>query len=307
MPLLERSRQWLGLPEPAGRSPRSARQGSFWSRHVWPPTIFGIVIVVLLASVLIGFVGGYVYTQSSAGKVELQDPAGPVRPENANPVPTAAPTAGPTTTKLEVLSVEALGKKVEPSVWRVTTMDEAGKPVEVSAMVAGSYGGETFLLTSFAAVRAATKSPGPEIILHNGGSQTAATLWTWQEDRDLALLVMPRPAPPLPWVGDNPVPKAGDKVFVAAEGSPLAQGRIRSISSTGIEHDIPIDSLRQGGALVNDKGEVLGMTSSEYNPGGVGTDLIFIAIPIRNACEQVLSCSTSNPAGPSPTPNTTTP
>ena len=139
MPLLERSRQWLGLPEPAGRSPRSARQGSFWSRHVWPPTIFGIVIVVLLASVLIGFVGGYVYTQSSAGKVELQDPAGPVRPENANPVPTAAPTAGPTTTKLEVLSVEALGKKVEPSVWRVTTMDEAGKPVEVSAMVAGSY------------------------------------------------------------------------------------------------------------------------------------------------------------------------
>ena len=66
--------------------------------------------------------------------------------------------------------------------------------------------------------------------------------------------------------GDNPVPMAGDKVFVAAEGSPLAQGRIRSISSTGIEHDIPIDSLRQGGALVNDKGEVLGMTSSRVQP-----------------------------------------
>jgi S1-C subfamily serine protease len=161
------------------------------------------------------------------------------------------------------------------------------------------------MLTSFSAVRAATNSPGPEIIVRNGGSQTTATLWTWQEDRDLALLVVPRPAPPLPWVGDERAPKAGDKVFVASEGTDLVQGKITSISSTGIEHDIPVDGLRQGGALINDRGEVLGMASSEYNPGGVGTDRIFIAIPIRNACEQVLSCSSGNPSEPEATPPTT--
>ena len=308
MPLLERSRQWLGLPEPASRSPRQPRstsaagRDSFWRRHVWPPSILGVAIIVLVASVATGFCGGFVYTQTGGGKVELQDPAGPVRPDNANPVPTAPPSTGPTTTKLEVLSVEALGTKVAASVWRVTTMDEAGKPVEVSAMVAGSFGGESFLLTSFAAVRAATKSPGPEIVVRNGRTQSAATLWTWQEDRDLALLVVPRVSPPLPWAGENSVSKAGDKVFVAAEGTPLAQGKITSVSSTGIELDVVIDGLRQGGPVVNDRGEVLGMASREYNPGGVGTDRIFIAIPIRNACEQVLSCSSgSAPSSPSTT------
>ena len=308
MPLLERSRQWLGLPEPAPRSPRSAppgRQDNFWRRHFWPPSLLGIVVIVLVASVATGFCGGFVYTQSSGAKVELQDPAGPERPENANPVPTAAPTAGPTTTKLEVLSVEALGRKVAPSVWKVTTMDEAGRPVEVSATVAGSFGGESFLLTSYAAVRAGTVSPGPEIIVRNGGSQATATLWTWQEDKDLALLVVSRPSPPLPWVADSRAPKAGDKVFVAAEGTGLVQGKITSVSSTGIEHDIAIDGLRQGGPLVNDRGEVLGMASAEYNPGGAGTDKIFIAIPIRNACEQVLSCSSGG--DPSATPPTTKP
>ena len=85
------------------------------------------------------------------------------------------------------------------------------------------------------------------------------------------------------------------------EGAPLAQGKITSVSSTGIEHDVVIDGLRQGAPLVNDRGEVLGMASREYNPGGVGTDRIFIAIPIRNACEQVLSCSSGAAPAASPT------
>jgi S1-C subfamily serine protease len=266
----------------------------------------GLVVMVLVASVFIGFCSGFVYTQSESGKVELQDPAGPQRPENANPVPTPATVPATTTTKLEVLSVEALGRKVAPSVWRVSTMDEAGNPVEVSALVAGSFGGQSFLLTTFSALRASTKAPGPEIVVRNGGSQTTATLWTWQEDRDLALLVIPRVAPPLQWVADNHAAKAGDKVFVGAEGTGLVQGKVTSVSSTGIEHDILIDGLRQGGPLVNDRGEVLGMASSAYNPGGVGTDRIFIAVPIRDACEQVLSCSSGTPAAaPSATTGTT--
>ena len=306
MPLLERSRQWLGLPEPARRSERAPHSTSpvgrdnFWRRHIWPPSLLGLAIIVLLVSVLIGVSGAAIYVLGAV-KVELQDPAGPIRPENANPVPTAAPTTGPTTTKLEVLSVEALERKVATSVWRVTTMDEEGKPVEVSAMVAGSFGGESFLLTSFSAVRAATKNPGPEIIVRNGGTQANAVLWTWQEDRDLALLVVPRVSPPLPWAGDNHVSKAGDKIFVAADDTSLAQGKITSVSSTGIEHDVVIDGLRQGGPLVNDRGEVLGMASAAYNPGGVGTDRIFIAVPIRDACQQVLSCSSGSAAASPPT------
>ncbi len=145
------------------------------------------------------------------------------------------------------------------------------------------------------------EEPGAEIIVRNGGTQANAVLWTWQEDRDLALLVVPRVSPPLPWAGDNHVSKAGDKIFVAADDTSLAQGKITSVSSTGIEHDVVIDGLRQGGPLVNDRGEVLGMASAAYNPGGVGTDRIFIAVPIRDACQQVLSCSSGSAAASPPT------
>ncbi len=181
-----------------------------------------------------------------------------------------------------------------PSVWRVSTLDEAGRPVEASAVVAGSFGGQSYLLTTFAVVRASTRVPGPQIVVRNAGSESQATLWTWQEDRDIALLVIPRAAAPLLWATENPEGRVGDRVFLAAEGSGLVSGKILATSGTGIEHNISVDDRRQGGALINEKGEVLGMASRDYDPGGVGTDRIFVAIPMRAACGEVLQCGGGN-------------
>jgi S1-C subfamily serine protease len=288
MPLLDYDR-WTG---PARDSPSSPRPKPFIQRHLWPPSVPGLAVIVVVASVTIGLIGGYCYTQSESGKVELQDPAGPEPVADVSVPSDTTPEA--TTTTQPFLSVEALGVRVAPSVWRVRTLDEAGRPVEASAVVAGSFGGQSFLLTTFATVRASTRVPGPQILVRNGGSETHATLWTWQEDRDLALLVIPRAAPPLLWATDDPEGKVGDRVFVAAEGAGLAPGKILATSTTGIQHNVAVDERRNGGALINEKGEVLGMVSRDYNPGGVGTDRIFVAVPMRSACGQILQCGGGN-------------
>jgi len=263
-----------------------------------------LLIVVVTLSLVTGLIGGWIYTRTESGKVELQDPAGPEPVADIEVRPTtAAPDQAPTTKPF--LSVEALGDRVAPSVWRVSTLDEAGRPVEASAVVAGSFGGQSFLLTTFAVVRASTRVPGPQIVVRNGGTDAQATLWTWQEDRDLALLVISRPAPPLLWATENPEGKTGDRVFLAAEGAGLVSGKILATSGTGIQHNISTDDRRQGGALINEKGEVLGMASRDYDPGGVGTDRIFVAVPMRAACAQVLQCGGGNVAAGASTTTTT--
>lgn len=289
MPLVDDDR-WTGPPT---RPAQRRRRNGLIQRHLWPPSVPGFVFLAVVASVVIGLIGGYCYTQSDGARVTLQDPAGP-EPVAEVTITTAGPAERPTTTQPEVLSIEALGARVAPSVWRVSTLDEAGRPVEASALVAGSFGGQSFLLTSFAAVRASTRVPGPPLVVRNGGSEAQATLWTWQEDKDLALLVIPRAAPPLLWATEDPEGRPEQRVFVASEGSGLAPGTILSSSGTAIQHSISVDDRRRGGALINEKGEVLGMVSAEFNPGGVGTDRIFLAVPVRSSCGQVLQCGGGN-------------
>ena len=299
MPLVDSDR-WTGPT----RSPTPfAQRNGLIQRHLWPPSVPGLLVVVLTLSIVSGLVGGWIYTRSESGKVELQDPAGPEPVADITVSSTTPPE--PTSTTKPFLSVEALGDKVAPSVWRVSTLDEAGRPVESSAVVAGSFGGQSFLLTTFAVVRASTRVPGPPLVARNGGTEAQATLWTWQEDRDLALLVIQRPAPPLLWATENPEGTKGDRVFLAAEGAGLVPGKILASSTTGIQYDIVTDDRRQGGALINEKGEVLGMASREYDPGGVGTDRIFVAVPMRAACAEVLQCGGGNVAAGATT--TTTP
>jgi S1-C subfamily serine protease len=300
---------WFQVP---GRTPRLSDfdEKPFFRRHFWPPSALGIIVISLFAAVVIGFVGAVVYTSSENANLSAADPADQARPETTVADKGTAPDAPTTTKPPEILTPDALAKKVAPSVWTVSSLDDAGRAVEGSAFVAGSSGGQTFLLTSFSVVRAATRVPGPDVVVRNGGTEVKATLWTWQEDRDLALLVMGRAAPSLPWAGDNPAPKSGDKVYVVAGsgGAPVA-GVLGTLSGTSIQHNVFVDNPRQGAPLLNEKGEVLGMASQAFNPGGAGTDKVFFAVPVRSACDRVLSCGSGNisVSPTSTTPTTTKP
>jgi S1-C subfamily serine protease len=288
--------------QPSGRTPTLSDldHQPFLKRHFWPPSAFGIIVISVIISMLVGFVGAVIYTSGDNAQIAAVDPTDTARTPPT--IPASAEPQGPTTTKPpEILTPEGIAQKARQSVWTVSSLDEAGRPLDGSGFIAGSFGGQTFMLTSLAIVRAATRVPGPEIIVRNGGSELKATLWTWHEDRDLALLVLGRAAPSLSWVEGEVAPKAGDKVYLVGGGaSPLA-GVLTGISTNSVQHNVFVDAARQGAPLLNEKGQVLGMASLSFNPGATSADTVFFAVPIEASCERVLSCGGGNAAVPATT------
>jgi len=272
----------------------------FFRRHFWPPSAAGIIVISLVMAVIIGFTGALIYAASDSAKISAVDPT-----DEAHTAPTLPPdkATGTTTTSKppEILNADGIAKKAGPSVWSVSSLDEAGRPVEGSGYIAGSFGGQTFLLTSLSIVRTSTRIPGPDITVRNGGSDAKATLWTWQEDRDLALLVIGRSAPSLNWADAEPAAKAGDKVFVlGGAGGGAVAGVISSFSQAGIQHNVFVDDKRLGAPLLNDRGQVLGILTRATGGSPTADGQTFTALPVSITCERVLSCGGGNTAIPGP-------
>jgi len=204
-------------------------------------------------------------------------------------------------------TLEELVKKVQASVWFVNTLDEGGQPSVGSAFVVASDGDQSLLLTSYNTVRAATRTPGPVVNVRKGEEQLKATLWTWQEDKDLALLIIQKAnLPKLAFAPRDPPLKTGERVFsmsgLGASGGSIAQGFVADVSSAGVQHDAAVGSQFQGGPLLNDKGEVLAVSSRAYAPLGFSTEAVFFGVPIRAACEKVLKCPDGGDVGAGPRP-----
>ncbi len=195
-------------------------------------------------------------------------------------------------------------KVVGPSTFFVQTQDEAGVASVGSAFVVASDNRQTFLLASFTTVKASTRAPGPAINVRQGGTTTKATLWTWQEDKDLALLIIERGnVPKLAFAPASPALKLGERVFavqgLGGTGAPITQGFVADISAAGIMHAAEVGPGFQGGPLVNSEGKVLGIASRAYAPLGYQSDDVWFAIPSRTACEKVLKCPNNDPSGAS--------
>lgn len=284
--------------QPAGRTPTLADldHQPFLRRHFWPPSAFGIVIISIVVSMLVGFTGALIYTSSDNAQIAAVDPTDEARVAPTIP-PSSAPPVPGTVQVPEILDAEGITTKAGPSVWSVSSLDEAGRPVEGSGFVAGSFGGQTYVITSLSIVRAATRLPGPEIVVRNGGAEVQASLWTWQEDRDLALLVTGRTAPSLSWADSDPPAKAGDKVYVMAGTGGAMVGVLSAVTPTNIRHNVFVDQRRQGAPLLNEKGQVLGMVSLAPEVGAPAGDT-FSAVPISVACERVLSCGDGSAGAP---------
>src|SRR5207302_11321180 len=135
-------------------------------------------------------------------------------------------------------TLDSLLKKVSPSVWFVHTLDENGQPSVGSAFVVASDSNQTLLLTSFNTVRAASHQPGPPVSVSRGGEDDKVQLWTWQEDKDLALLVLQKPNQPrLNWSADSPPVKTGDRLSavsgLGAAGGRITQGSVAAVAGPG--------------------------------------------------------------------------
>ncbi len=183
------------------------------------------------------------------------------------------------------------------SVWAVTTLDPDGVASVGTAFAVANEQDRSLLLTALDPVRAATAEPGPDIVLRNGDRELPADIWSWDEGRDLALLVVDDPGlPVLVWAGEDEAAQAlGSGIYalggLGAEGAAASPGLVLDQSTVGIQHTAPIGTAYRGGPIMTGGGNVLAVASTTYRPLGFDPGAVPFAVPISAACDSLLTCT----------------
>lgn len=289
---------------------RTTPGGSFWSR-VLPSTALGLAALLFFMAVSAAFSGAALFayyrfelddTRARVAELEGEIADDLEFAEQAIAQRTDEATAEIDRLLGELEQFAASGQTVDevlaavgPSVFFVSSLDEAGQPSVGSAFVLFSDSERSFLLTSFNTVRAATVEPAPGVEVRQGGTVLDVQLSAWDEGRDLALLIA-EDAPNLPaiTVADPSSLGAGDRVFalsgLGTDGGSLVQGVVSDVSANAIQHDAPIGPQYQGGPLLSSSGELVGIASRRFAPLGFLPETVFFAIPVREACAELVQC-----------------
>jgi S1-C subfamily serine protease len=290
-----------------------------WRQRLMPKTALGISMIILAAAVGSAFSGAVLYAyydyrlNKNEDEVERFVKGFDTRFKRAQDIiafesATAQNQIREQLKPLEQLTalggtLERILLKVSPSLWFVHTLDENGGASVGTAFVVASDDQQAYMVTSYTTVRAATRAPGPDVMVRQGAEDIKATLWTWQEDKDLALVVIPKAnAPRLKWAEGAPPIRTGERVFamsgLGGAGGAITQGLVADISAPAVQHTAPVGTQFQGGPLVNSNGEVIAVASRTYAPLGFTSAEVPFAVPVRMSCEQVLKCPNGPPAGP---------
>ncbi|MBW8824943.1 MAG: serine protease [Acidobacteria bacterium] len=282
--------------------------GFDWSGRILPRSVLGIAALILSLALGAAFSGAvlYAYYQARLDSHEnaitkyantfderLKTATAIIKSEQNKAREAVRSEIGPI--KELAASGETINElldRVAPSVWFVSTLADDGSPSVGSAFVVFADADQSFLITSYTTVKAATTAPAPAIQLRKGNDVVTAKLETWEVQKDLALVSVKRGnLPRLDWGGN---PDIGERVFavsgLGSKGASASQGIVGDVSATGIQHDAPIGVQFQGGPLLNSDGEVIGVASRTYAPLNFAPDSVWFAPPIRGACDKVLRC-----------------
>ncbi|MEJ7765545.1 MAG: S1C family serine protease, partial [Acidimicrobiales bacterium] len=270
-------------------------QSPEWRERLVPKTVLGISVIILAFAVGSAFSGVALYAyyqnrldQDAKFDRDFVSQFGE-QFENAKKTLEGESAKGQAAiqTELEPLkrlaasgdTLANLQKVIGPSTFFVQTQDEAGAASVGSAFVVASDSRQSYLLASYTTVKASTRAPGPGIQVRqgSGGTQMKATLWTWDETKDLALLIIDKGSlPKVAFAPASPALKLGERVFaisgLGGTGTAITQGFVSDISASGIMHDAAIGQGFQGGPLINSDGKVLGVASRSYAPLGYASD-----------------------------------
>jgi S1-C subfamily serine protease len=197
-----------------------------------------------------------------------------------------------------LLKQAAIGETLEriladasPAVW---ASDVNGAPIVGTGFVVASDSEKSFLVTSLAVVQASTVRPGPALVVRKGADELEATLWTWQEERDLALLIIQKgDLPKLKWA-EAADTRVGTQVFamsgLGTAGGAVTNGFVADVSASGLQHTAPIGTAFQGGPILNERGLVVAVGSRAYAPLGFASDGVWFATPVSTTCEKLVRC-----------------
>lgn len=192
-----------------------------------------------------------------------------------------------------------LPARVGGGVWLIRTVDPAGRPTMGSAFAVPVRDGEegaSYLLTAYEVVSASTAQPGPAVTVERAGEVVPAEVWAWDPDRGLALLKVARPdLVPMAFAPDQERASArGSRVYalsaLGGEGATVSPGNVTDVSDVGLRHNIVLSTDFRGGPIVNAAGQVLGISTTTYQPLGFDPGPMPYAPSVEGACQQVLSC-----------------
>ncbi len=282
-------------------------------RHrILPRTVIGIAGLLMATGIGAAFSGAafYAYYDDRLAENErtvarfvegfdqqFTDAAGVLDEMRTESVDTIRAELGPLEDYVsDARGVISLPADVGPSVWLVETRNELGAVSYGSAFAIVGHEGGTALVTSYAAIEASTVEPGPIIELVKGNTRVEAELWSWDIERDLALLVVDREIPVLGMAGDTAqVEAVGSRVFAMSgfggQGATASPGVLLDSSRIGLQHTAPVGALYSGGPLLNSEGKVLGMASIAYSPFDVDPGDVRQAPDVRGICVKILRCS----------------
>lgn len=197
-----------------------------------------------------------------------------------------------------------LSQTFSPAVYFVSTLDNEGLPAVGTAFAVLSDDRQSYLVTSYTTVEAATVNPGPKVVLRKGTEEIPAEVWNWDPENDLALLKVAKGAiEVLEWASDEEVGGSlGGRIFpvggLGGAGASLTTGVIVDLSASGFQHTAPLGTAWQGAPIVNTDGKILGIASLSYEPLGFASGDVHFAPPIASVCSRILSCgAVREPAG----------
>ncbi len=186
----------------------------------------------------------------------------------------------------ETLNPSKVTREAMPSVVTVGCGDDLGSgfAIDIGKPPAGY---RTAVLTNHHVVESCTYVDGPGVQVLKDGGSTTAELYSWDEDNDLALVLIGTRLPRLK-TADSPV--VGDQVV--AIGSPyglegtVTTGVVSNTYDRFFQTDAAINPGNSGGPLLDRNGKVLGVTTFKL-PGSEGANF---AVRMRVRCEALIDC-----------------
>jgi len=278
---------------------------------------FGIEVV--LAALLVGGAAGATAGFFSGRSNDSSDASGPtptsvVATTTARPTTTTSTTAPPTSTTAAPTTSTTVPESLQDIVERIT-MSVVDLQVEgtyrdyFGDMVSGTWAGSGFVIAGdgLIATNAHVVSGADRItvLIHDGTSATASVVGS-DPEHDLAVVRIDRNGLPALTLNASSALRVGDLVIAAGNalnlvGNPsITRGIISALDrdivlydgtilSGLIQTDAAISSGDSGGPLLNDRGEVIGITTANaYDAYDFAAENVGFAIPIREAAPLLL-------------------
>jgi S1-C subfamily serine protease len=187
----------------------------------------------------------------------------------------------------DILDASAVVDRIDDAVFTIDSESGQGTGFGIR-----SSGGDTWIATNYHVIAGSVR--GSRVTVRNGYASWQGTVERWDRFADVALVKVEDSLPVLvsAYEAGHP-PAVGDAVL--AYGSPYglegtATVGIVSAFRSGyfripryIQTDAPINPGNSGGPLVNAYGDVLGLTTSTIQGGGIG-----FVVDIRELCSLLL-------------------